>query len=90
MRRDEGGSEYPPLALEMEEVGFNEIRVYILKMQDTVAQYIAKGHDMYLCKRSVQRPTAWVYQRWWEQEGIFITGARKRVEAAEDTEEERR
>ena len=83
MRRDEGGSEYPPLALEMEEVVFNEIRVYILKMQDTVAQYIAKRHIMYLCKRLVQRPTAWVYQRWWEKEGIDLPGERKGATAAD-------
>ena len=39
-RRDEGGSEYPPLAAKTEEVGFKEIMVYILKRQDMVAKYI--------------------------------------------------
>ena len=41
MRRREGGWEYPLLASAMEEAGFEEIRFYILKRQNTVAQYIA-------------------------------------------------
>ena len=77
MRRDEGGSEYPPLTAAMDEVGFNETRIYIIKSQDMIAQYIVTRPILYLCKRSVQRPTAWVYQRWWEQEGINLPGKKR-------------
>ena len=35
--REEGGWEYPPLAVAMEEVGFEEIGDYILKMQNMIA-----------------------------------------------------
>ena len=73
----------------MDEVGFEEIRVYILKRQNAVAQYIATQNIIDLCKRSVQRPGAWVYRKWWEQEVIELTGASKRATAAEDGEEER-
>ena len=38
---EEGGTEYPPLTVAMEEVVFEDITVYILKRQETVAQYIA-------------------------------------------------
>ena len=43
-QQDEAGSEYAPLVAEMEEVVFEKIRVYILKRQDRVAQYIATRH----------------------------------------------
>ena len=36
--REEWGWKQPPLEAEMEEAGFEEIRVYILKIQNTVAQ----------------------------------------------------
>ena len=49
--REEEGWEYPPLALEMEEAGFDEIRVYILNRQNMVSQYIATQPIMDLCKR---------------------------------------
>ena len=41
-RWEEGGWDYSPLAAAMEEEGFEEIGVYILKRQNTIAQYIAK------------------------------------------------
>ena len=63
-QQEEGGREYPTLAAAMEEVGFEEIRVYILKRQITVAQYIATRSILELCERSVQRLGAWVYQKW--------------------------
>ena len=80
-RRKEGGWEYTPRASEMEEVGFKEIRVYILKRQNTHAQYIAMQPILNLCKRLVRTLEAWVSRRWWEQEGIDLEGARKPVVA---------
>ena len=40
-RRGGGGWYYPPLASDMEEVGFEETGVYIQKRQNMVVQYIA-------------------------------------------------
>ena len=37
----------------------------------------------------MQRPGSWVYRRWWEQEGLDLTGERNQAAAAEDREEER-
>ena len=48
-KRNEGGWEYPPLAAEMEEAGFEYIGVYILKSQNTIAQYIATQPILDLC-----------------------------------------
>ena len=54
--QEEGGWEYLPLTTVMEEEGFKEIGVYILKRQNTVAQYIATRPILDLCKRTVRRP----------------------------------
>ena len=64
--------EYIPLAVAMEEAGFEEIRVYVTMSQNTVAQYIETQPILVLCDRSVQRPGAWVYQRRWEQVGLNL------------------
>ena len=64
-RREEGGWEYPPLAAAMEEAGFEEMGVYIIKRQNMDAQYIATRPILNLYKRSVWRPVAWVSQSWW-------------------------
>ena len=42
-----------------------------------------------LCERSVLRTGAWIYQRWWEQEGIELYGEREIAAAASDGEEEK-
>ena len=49
----------------MEETGFEEIGDYILKIQNTVAQYIVTQPILDLCKNKVRRPEAWVSWRWW-------------------------
>ena len=66
----------------MEEAVFKEIGVYILKIQNTDAKYIATQTILDLCEQSVRRPGAWVSWRWWEQEGIDISGAREWVAEA--------
>ena len=48
----------------MEESRFDEIGVYILKRQNTVAQYIATRPIMDLCKMMVWSPGARNAQRW--------------------------
>ena len=59
----------------MEEAGFEDIGVYILKRQNTAAQDIVTRPILDLYEKSVQRPGAWFYWRWWEQEGPNLAGA---------------
>ena len=40
--------------------------------------------------KSVQRPGAWVSQRWWDQERVDLGGEREISVAALDGEEEKR
>ena len=87
--RGKGRWGYPPLASAMEEAGFEEIRVYITRRQNTVAQYIATRPILDLCERSVRRLGAWVYQRWWNQEGLYLEEERERAEAESDRKEEK-
>ena len=66
----------------MTEAGFEGIRKCITRRQSTVAQYIAMRPIMDLCERSARRLGAKVYQRWWEQAGLDLEGAKKRAAAA--------
>ena len=86
-RRGDGSWAYPPLEEAMEETGFEGIRKFITRRQDTVAQYIATRPILDLYEQSVRRPGARVSRRWWEQAGIDVEGAKKRAaEAAMDSE----
>ena len=67
----------------MEEAGFEDMGDYVLKMHNTVSQYIATRPIIDLCEETVWRSGTWVDRRWWEQEGLYIVGARK-AEAAEE------
>ena len=51
--RGKGSWEYPPLEVAMEEVGFDEIRVYVTRRQNTVVQYIVTRKIMDLYEKSV-------------------------------------
>ena len=84
-----GGGENPPLAVAMKEAYFEEIWVYITRKQNTVKQYIATRPIMDLCEQSFWRPGAWVYWRWWEQEGIELEGAMERATAVLDGEDQK-
>ena len=50
---EEGGWEYPPLAAATEEAGFEDMGAYVLKRQDTAAQYIATQTILDLCNNTV-------------------------------------
>ena len=41
---------------------------------------------MDLSEQSVQRKEAWVYWRWWEQEGLDLEGAKEKAAAESDGE----
>ena len=61
----------------MEEAGFEEIRVYIMRRKNTVVQYIVTRPIMDLCERSVLRLRYWVSWRWWDHEGIYLEGTKE-------------
>ena len=73
----------------MEEAGFDEIGVYITRRKNTVAQYIATQPILDLFERYVRRPGAWVYRRWWDQEGLDLEGETERAVGAPGGEEEK-
>ena len=63
MRRVSGSWEYLLLEEAMVESIIEEIRAYVMRRQNTVAQYIATRLILDLCERSVWRPGVWV--SWW-------------------------
>ena len=86
-RRGYRSWEYPSLEGEMVEAGFKEIKTYVTRRQNTVAQYIVMRTILYLCEWSALRTGAWVSQRWREQDGLDLEGAKKREAAKLDGEE---
>ena len=71
----------------MVETGINEVETCVASCQKTVMQYVTTRQIMDLCLATVQRPGEWVYQRWWEQEGIDIEGIWEAVLVAEAEKE---
>ena len=78
-QRMDGSWDYLPLAEALGETGLDEIRKSVTRMHNTVAQYIATRPILDLCKRDTRRLGARVSQRLWEQDGIDLEGAKKRV-----------
>ena len=60
----------------MEEAGFENIGVYITRIQITATQYIMTRPILDLYEQSVHRTGAWVSRRWWDQKGIDLEGDR--------------
>ena len=76
----EGGSWYYTLLVtEMTEAGFKAIGVYITRRQNTVRQDIETRPILDLCERSIWRPGAWVYRRWWEQKSLDLERGKYRA-----------
>ena len=71
----------------MEEAGFEKVRVYITRRQNTVAWYILTQPILDLYERSVLRPGSWVSWWWWEKEGIDIKGEKERATLDSDGED---
>ena len=61
----------------LKELGLEGISKSVSRRQNTVAQYIAMRPILDLCERATQRPEARVYRRWWEQDKIYLEGAKK-------------
>ena len=66
----------------MGEAGCEGIRKSVTRSKNTVVQYILTRPIMDLCERSTRRPGARLSWRWWEQSGIDLEGAKKRVAEA--------
>ena len=75
------------MAEEIAESDFEEIRVYVTRRHNTVAQYIATRPIMDFCERSVRRPGVWVSWQWWDQEGLVLEGVKERAVSDSDGEE---
>ena len=71
----------------MKEVGLTDVRTSINRRQNTVAQYIATGPLLDLCKGATQREGAQVTLRWWDQTGIDWEKAKAREAETESASE---
>ena len=59
----------------MREAEFEEVEVYIAKQKNTVAQYIETRMILDLCTEVERRLGASASKWWWDQAGIYLTGA---------------
>ena len=78
----DGSWEYPPLEAAMQEVGFEEVEMYVLSRRNMVGQYITKQLIMDLCEDTLHRPGRWVTKMWWKQKVMELMGAHVEVAAA--------
>ena len=79
-----GSWEYPSLEEAMSEAGFKGIRTYVTSRQNMVAQYISTRMILDLCEQFNRRPGAWVSRRWWEQDCLYLEGAKNSAAAESD------
>ena len=73
---------YPSLAGDLKEVGVMRARTSVLRIQNTVAQFIVTRPILRLCDVAERRRGTRVPQRWWEQSGIDWSLAREKASAA--------
>ena len=66
----------------MVEAGSEGIKKYIMRRQNTVAQYIAKLPILDLCEWSAQRTGVRVSRQWWKQAVLDLEGSKKRAAAS--------
>ena len=67
----------------MKKAVFEDISEYVLKRQNTVAQYIEMLPIMDLCQETVQIPGTWLTRRRWKQEGPDLATSRVATETVE-------
>ena len=58
---------YLPLDAAMKAMGMEEVVTYVLRRQNTTAQYITTNPILEICMTAERRPGAWVPTRWWEK-----------------------
>ena len=86
-REKDGDWHYPSLEGAMKEAGLTDIRTYILRRQNTVAQYIATRTLLDLCEGARAREGAKVPLRWWDQAGIDCEKAKAKGVETDMTDE---
>ena len=74
---------YPLIGAALAMVGLEEIRVYIARLQNMVAKYIATCPIMGLCVAVEQKPVIRLSRKWWDQPAMDILGIRVRHAEAE-------
>ena len=75
-RQADGKCAYTSAATSREEVGFEMMEEYILKINNMVAQYIDTQYLLDLCEATERAPGVWVGMRWWGQAYINLVGSR--------------
>ena len=78
---------YPPIGKVLATVGLDDIRVYIARRQNTVAQYIVNCPIMDLCLVAEQDTGLRFSRQWWEQPTLNILRIRAGHAAAEGRED---
>ena len=78
---------YPPIGADLEMSKLEDIRVYISRRQNMVAQYIATRPIMDLCLAAEQKSGMRLYRQWWEKPALDILGIRVGNEAMEGGED---
>ena len=67
---------YPPIGVALEMVVLEDIGVYINRLQNKVAQYIATRTITDFCLAAEWTPGMCVSRQWWEQPSLDIMGIR--------------
>ena len=68
----------------MQEVLFEEMEAYVLKRQNTLAQYIVMRPIPDLCEETVWITGTWLVKIRWEQDGLDLERAREAVAESEE------
>ena len=58
----------------MQEAGFEEEEICLLRRQNTAAQYIEVRKILDLCEETVHIQGMWAMKRWWQKEVLELVG----------------
>ena len=68
---------YPPLEDVMAEARLQEVEIYVSRLQNTAAQFIATRPIMELCLAAERRPEPRISKQLWEQDRVGVKGVQK-------------
>ena len=72
----------------MREAELEIVEEYVMKRQNTAAQYIVKRQIMDLCEEAVRRLGAQVSKRWCKYEGLELEGGQAMIDAEDEEDPE--